>query len=72
MSLSRNACIPIDASPEMRKKFNQLCREEEKCKLLSWIQTDIAVCELEGWSKTEYIEELQELLNSFKTKRSLK
>lgn len=66
MSLRGNWTIPIDASPEMRHTFNQMCREEEKCKLLSWIQADIVVCELEGWNKTEYIEELQELLNSFK------
>lgn len=71
MALKRNETIPLDASPEMRHTFNQLCREEEKCKLLSWIQADMAVCELEGWSKTEYIEELQELLNSFKVKRDL-
>ena len=69
MSLSRNAMLPVNASPEMRMKFNQLCREEEKCKLLSWIQADIAVCELEGWSKTGYIEELQKLLNGFKVVR---
>ena len=68
MALRGNWTIPIDASPEMRHTFNQMCREEEKCKLLSWIQVDIAVCELEGWEKTEYIEELQELLNSFKVK----
>lgn len=68
MALRGNWTIPIDASPEMRHTFNQMCREEEKCKLLSWIQADIAVCELEGWKKTEYIEELQELLNSFKVK----
>lgn len=68
MALRGNWTIPIDASPEMRHTFNQMCREEEKCKLLSWIQADIAVCELEGWKKTEYIEELQELLNSFQVK----
>lgn len=68
MALRGNWTIPIDASPEMRHTFNQMCREEEKCKLLSWIQADIAVCELEGWKKTEYIEELQELLNSFEVK----
>lgn len=68
MALRGNWIIPIDASPEMRHTFNQMCREEKKCKLLSWIQADIAVCELEGWKKTEYIEELQELLNSFKVK----
>ena len=68
MALRGNWTIPIDASPEMRHTFNQMCREEEKCKLLSWIQADIAVCELEGWNKTEYIEELQDLLNSFKVK----
>lgn len=68
MALRGNWTIPIDASPEMRHTFNQMCREEEKCKLLSWIQADIAVCELEGWKKTEYIEELQQLLNSFEVK----
>ena len=68
MGLSRNAILPKDATPEMRRKYNELCRREERCKLLAWIQADIAVCELEGWDKTEYIRELQELLNSFKVK----
>ncbi len=47
--------------------LNRLAREQAKYRLLLDIQVDMAVCEIEGWDKTEYIRELQEVLNGFKT-----
>lgn len=33
-------------------------------KLLADIRMDLAICEVEGWSKTEFIDQLKELINS--------
>lgn len=51
---------------EAAKALNRLAREETKQRLLQDILADMKVCEIEGWDKTEYIKELQELINSFK------
>lgn len=36
-----------------------------KLRLMQDIMTDLTVCEIEGWDKMEYINELNELVNSF-------
>lgn len=46
------------------KNVNQLARLKFKEFLLKEILFDLMVCEIEGWNKKEYIEELKELLNS--------
>lgn len=45
--------------------LNRLAREQMKLRLLQDIRTDMMVCEIEGWDKTEYLNELKELINSF-------
>ena len=45
--------------------LNRLAREQMKLKLLADIRTDLIVCEIEGWDKAEYLNELKELINSF-------
>lgn len=45
--------------------LNRLAREQMKLKLLADIRTDLVVCEIEGWDKAEYLNELKELINSF-------
>jgi len=45
------------------KTVNDLARKKFKQRLLNDIMVDLMVCELEGWNKREYIEELRELLN---------
>lgn len=45
--------------------LNRLAREQMKLKLLADIRTDLIVCEIEGWDKMEYLNELKELINSF-------
>lgn len=45
--------------------LNRLAREQMKLKLLADIRMDLIVCEIEGWDKMEYINELSELVNSF-------
>lgn len=47
------------------KPINDLARLKFKEKMLIEIKFDLAVCELEGWDKKEYINELKELLNEF-------
>jgi len=44
--------------------LNRLAREKMKEKLLLDIMFDLQVCEIEGWDKKEYINELRELINS--------
>ena len=52
--------------------LNRLAREQMKLKLLADIRTDLMVCEIEGWSKMEYLNELKELIDGFfeQTERS--
>lgn len=45
-------------TPATRQAFNRLARETMKLRLLADIRTDLMVCELEGWSKLEYLDEL--------------
>lgn len=55
-----------DLTPDERYTLQKVCRRQMRCKLLVDIQTDMAVCQLEGWDQMEYVRELQDLLNSFK------
>ena len=45
--------------------LNRLAREQMKLKLMQDIRTDLIVCEIEGWSKMEYLNELKELIDGF-------
>ena len=60
---------PTKASPEVIdanyvRTVNELARQKFKHKLLNDIMVDLTVCEIEGWSKMEYISELKRLINS--------
>ena len=46
-----------------RTAINELARNRFKVRLLSDIAADLMVCEIEGWSKVEYIKEIRELVN---------
>ena len=46
------------------KALNRLAREQMKRRLLADILADMQVCELEGWDKLEYLNELMEMLDS--------
>ena len=48
---------------ETRKQYNRFARETMKYRLLRDIRVDLQICELEGWSKTEYLDELKEMIN---------
>lgn len=49
------------------KSVNTLARKKFQEKLMKEILVDLMVCEIEGWSKREYILELKRLINSIKT-----
>jgi hypothetical protein len=49
---------------ETRLKLNRLAREQMKHKLLNDISIDLQICEIEGYNKKEYIEELIQMLKS--------
>lgn len=51
---------------EISVALQQLARHQMITLLYRDILQDMAACEIEGWDKTEYISELQSLLNSFK------
>lgn len=42
--------------------LERLAREQMKHKLLTDINVSLMVCEVEGWSKTEYLHDLHELI----------
>ena len=54
----------IPDTPEARKALNNLAREKMKYRLLADISLDLVICELEGWDKTEYLNELKDMINA--------
>lgn len=50
-------------TPETRKALNRLAREKMKYRLLADIRFDLAVCEIEGWDKAEYLSEIKNMIN---------
>lgn len=53
-------------TPATRRAFNRLAREKMKLRLLADIRMDLMICELEGWSKLEYLDELLALVQELK------
>lgn len=51
---------------EMRRLLNRAAREQLKRRLLADVLMDMRVCEIEGWDRLEFINELTELLVSLK------
>ena len=51
------------------KAFNTLARKKFEEKLLKEILADLMVCEIEGWDKREYIEELKELIDGIELRK---
>lgn len=62
----------VDHTPFPAKTVNTLARKKFQEQLLKEIQFDLMVCEIEGWDKTEYIKELQKLLNGIDVKKKKK
>lgn len=49
------------------QSLNRLAREQMKLKLMQDIRMDLMICEVEGWDRKEYLNELKELIDSFVT-----
>lgn len=58
--------ILIPDTEDTRYQLQRKARLEMIVKLENDILMDMNVCMGEGWDKTEYIRQLQELLNGFK------
>lgn len=53
-------------TPATRRAFNRLAREKMKLRLLADIRMDLMICELEGWNKLEYLDELLALVQELR------
>ena len=54
------------------KRLNTLAREQMKHKLLNDILIDLTICDLEGWGKMEYLNDLYEMLRDITRKHLTK
>ena len=64
----KEGCEDSEEEPPFpAKSVNDLARLKFKEQILKEIIFDFMVCEIEGWDKTEYINELKELINGIKT-----
>ena len=50
---------------ECAKPLNDFARLQMITRLENDILMDLAICDIEGWSKAEYINQLRELVNGF-------
>ena len=55
-------------TPATRQAFNGPSREKMKARLRADIRMDLMVCELEGWNKLEYLDELLALVQELRKK----
>ena len=44
--------------------INRLAREQMKLKLLQDIRVDLMICEIEGYDKKQYINELRDMIDT--------
>ena len=52
-------------SKECAKPLNDFARHQMIVRLYQDILLDMAICEIEGWDKLEYLRELKELIDGF-------
>ena len=61
-------CNPTETKPQQVidaqyvRTVNELAREKFKQRILNDILVDLMICEIEGWCKHEYINELKQLI----------
>lgn len=53
-----------DLDKETRRVMQRVAREEMKHRIYADILADMTVCDIEGWDKMEYINELKTMLNT--------
>ena len=59
--MNGNAIIP---DKETARALNELARHKMIERLYKDILVDLMICDIEGWDKTDYIEQLKALVNS--------
>ena len=55
---------------ETAKALNNIARHEMMLKLLNDIRVDLLICEIEGWDKKEYLEELKKMITALGSRRA--
>lgn len=48
---------------DTRRQLNTLAREQLKFKLLADIRIDLQICEIEGWDKKEYLQQIRDIID---------
>ena len=61
----KSSGLVVDNHPDTPRKLLELARHETITRLYADILADMAVCDIEGWDKMEFIRELQACLNRF-------
>ncbi|MBQ9283863.1 MAG: hypothetical protein IJ216_06330 [Acidaminococcaceae bacterium] len=61
--------LVVDNHPDTPRKLQELARHEMITRLYMDILADMAVCDIEGWDRMEYIRQLQECLNRFTSEK---
>lgn len=56
--------VKADLDKETRLAMQRVAREEMKHRIYADILADMMVCDIEGWDKMEYINELKTMLNT--------
>ena len=52
-------------SKETVRRYNEFARHSMIHRLLADIMADMQVCDIEGYDKKEYINQIREIINSF-------
>lgn len=60
----------ITEDKDTRRALNDLARHQTICNLYRDILADMMVCEIEGWDKKEYLNQLKSVIEYFKRKES--
>jgi hypothetical protein len=47
---------------DIGEALNRMARESMKARLMGDILVDMTVCEIEGWNKLEYLDELEAMI----------
>ena len=64
---SKEDCTDSEEDPPFpAKSVNDLARLKFKEQILKEIMFDFMVCEIEGWSKLDYIKEIKQMIDSIK------
>jgi hypothetical protein len=75
---AQNPFLDVKQEPDIKeyqehpaKAVNELARKKFEQRLLNDIMVDLAICEIEGWCKMEYIRELRKLLAGIASRKQI-